>query len=114
MASQNVTSATDSNFDGDILKSSQLSMVDFWAEWCGPCKMLAPTIDSIADEFKGQLKVFKMNVDENPTTPTRYHVRGIPTLILFKGGQVVDQLVGNQPKDVIVQAIKKHLAESSV
>ena len=114
MASQNVMTATDSNFEGDILKSSQLTMIDFWAEWCGPCKMLGPTVDAIADDFKGKLKVFKMNVDENPTTPTRYHVRGIPTLILFKGGQVVDQLVGNQPKDVIVQAIQKHLTGDSI
>jgi thioredoxin 1 len=109
MAGTNTKAATDANFDSDILKSSQLSLVDFWAEWCGPCRMLGPTIDSIADEFTGKLGVYKMNVDENPETPTRYHVRGIPTVILIKNGQVVDQLVGNQPKEVIVQAIQKHL-----
>jgi thioredoxin 1 len=108
-ASKNITTATDTNFDSDILKGSDLSIVDFWAEWCGPCRMLSPTIETIADEFQGKIKVFKMNVDENPATPTRFHIRGIPTVIFFKGGQVVDQLVGNQPKDVIVQAIQKHL-----
>jgi thioredoxin 1 len=108
--SKNVLEATDSNFESDILKSQELSIVDFWAEWCGPCRMLAPTIDAIADEFQGKVKVYKMNVDQNPTTPTQYHVRGIPTVILFRGGQVVDQLVGNQPKDVFVQAISRHLA----
>ncbi len=107
--SANVHNATDANFDSDILKGSQLSLVDFWAEWCGPCRMLAPTIEAIADEYSGKMKVYKMNVDENPTTPSRYHIRGIPTVILFKGGQVVDQIVGNQPKDVIVEAIRKHL-----
>jgi thioredoxin 1 len=109
MAGKNVNTATDTNFDSDILKGTQLSLVDFWAEWCGPCRMLGPTIDAIADEFAGKVKIYKMNVDENPNTPSRYHIRGIPTVILFKGGQVVDQLVGNQPRDVIVQAIQKHL-----
>jgi thioredoxin 1 len=109
MAGQNVKTATDTNFETDILKGSQLSLVDFWAEWCGPCRMLAPTIEAIADEFAGKMNVYKMNVDENGTTPSRFHIRGIPTVILFKNGQVVDQLVGNQPKDVIVQAIQKHL-----
>ena len=109
MAGKNTFSATDSNFDSDIMKSSQLSLVDFWAEWCGPCRQLGPTIDAIADEYAGKLKVYKMNVDENPTIPTRFHVKGIPTLLLIKNGQVVDQLVGNHPKNVIVQAIQKHI-----
>lgn len=108
-ASKNVLETSDNGFDIEVLKSDQLTLVDFWAEWCGPCRMLAPTIDSIADQFEGKVKVFKMNVDHNPNTPTKYHVRGIPTVILFRGGQVVDQLVGNQPKDVFVQAIQKHL-----
>jgi thioredoxin 1 len=109
MANTHISTATDSNFDSDILKGSQLSLVDFWAEWCAPCRMLGPTIDGIAEEFAGKMKVYKMNVDENPTTPSKFHIRGIPTVILFKNGQVVDQLVGNQPRDVIVQAIQKHL-----
>ncbi len=107
--SKNINETSDNSFDADVLKADQLTMVDFWAEWCGPCRMLAPTIDSVADQFQGKLKVYKMNVDHNPTTPTKYHIRGIPTVILFRGGQVVDQLVGNQPKDVFVQAIQKHV-----
>jgi len=107
---KNVFEATDNGFEAEILKSQELTLVDFWAEWCGPCRMLAPTIEAIAEEFQGKVKVYKMNVDQNPTTPTQYHVRGIPTVILFRGGQVVDQLVGNQPKDVFVQAIQRHLA----
>jgi thioredoxin 1 len=107
--SPNVLNATDGNFDSDIMKGSGLSLVDFWAEWCGPCRMLGPTIEAIADDFIGKMKVYKMNVDENPTTPSRFPIRGITTVILFKGGQVVDQIVGNQPKDVFVEAIQKHL-----
>ncbi len=109
MAGTNTLAATDANFESDIMKSTELSLIDFWAEWCGPCRQLGPTIDAIADEFVGKMKVYKMNVDENPATPTRFHVRGIPTLILIKNGQLVDQIVGNQPKNVIVQAIEKHL-----
>ena len=106
---KNTLTATDSSFESEILKSSQVSLVDFWAEWCGPCRQLGPKIDEIADEFQGKLKVYKMNVDENPKTPTAYGVRGIPTVILVKNGEVVDRLVGNQPKDTIVQALQKHL-----
>jgi len=107
--SVNVKTASDANFDTDVMKSTQLSVVDFWAEWCGPCRMLGPTIEALADQFAGQVNVYKMNVDENPATPGRFHVRGIPTLIFVKNGQLVDQLVGNQPKDVIAQVIQKHL-----
>ena len=109
MAGPNTFAATDANFESDIMKSNQLSLIDFWAEWCGPCRQLGPTIDAIADEFQGKMKVFKMNVDENPSTPTRFSVRGIPTLLLIKNGQVVDQLVGNHPKNVILEAIQKHI-----
>lgn len=105
----NVKLATDTNFDSDVLKGSTLTMVDFWAEWCGPCKMLAPTIDGLADQFAGKLSVYKMNVDENPETPTRFHIRGIPTVIFFKDGKPVDQLVGNQSKDAFAAVIQKHL-----
>jgi thioredoxin 1 len=107
--SKNVYAATDSNFESDVLQSNQLTIVDFWAEWCGPCRLLGPTIEQVADEYTGKIKVFKMNVDENPTVPTRFHIRGIPTVIFFKGGQVVDQLVGNHPKNTIVQTVQKHL-----
>jgi thioredoxin 1 len=109
MASKNVNTATDSNFETEVLGSSELALVDFWAEWCGPCRLLGPTVEQIADEYSGKVKVFKMNVDENPGTPTRFHIRGIPTVIFFKGGQMVDQLVGNHPKDTIVQAIQKNM-----
>ena len=106
---KNILTATDANFSTDVTGDTGLTMVDFWAEWCGPCRMLGPTVETIADEFAGKLKVFKMNVDENQETPSRFHIRGIPTIIFFKGGQAVDQLVGNQPKDVITQTIQKHL-----
>ena len=106
--SKNVLAATDSNFAENVLKSDQLTLVDFWAEWCGPCRMLAPTISVIADELAGKVKIFKMNVDENPSTPTQYRIKGIPTILFFKEGKVVDQLVGNQPKDTITQAIERH------
>jgi thioredoxin 1 len=107
--SKNILEARDTNFDSDVLKANGVSLVDFWAEWCGPCRMLGPTIDSLADEYAGKVKVFKMNVDENPSTPTKFSIRGIPTLIIFKNGQAVDQIVGNQPRDVIAQALNRHL-----
>ncbi len=107
--SVNVKTATDGNFSNEVLPSAQLTVVDFWAEWCGPCRLLGPTIDALADQFAGKVNVFKMNVDENPETPGKFHVRGIPTLIFLKNGQLVDQLVGNQPKDAIAQVIEKHL-----
>jgi len=108
-SSKNVNAATDSNFEKEVLGSAELAIVDFWAEWCGPCRLLGPTIEQIADEYAGKIKVFKMNVDENPATPTKFHIRGIPTVIFFKGGQLVDQLVGNHPKDTIVNSIQKHI-----
>jgi thioredoxin 1 len=110
--SKNVREATDATFTNDVVNSSSLSLVDFWAEWCGPCRMLGPTIDEIADEFSGQLNVFKMNVDQNPETPTQYRIKGIPTVLFFQGGELVDQLVGNQPKDAIIEVVKKHLGRT--
>ncbi|MGK5087536.1 thioredoxin [Bdellovibrionota bacterium FG-2] len=107
--SKNVLIATDANFQTEVKGSAQLALVDFWAEWCGPCRALTPVIEQIADEYAGKMKVFKMNVDENPATPTQFHVRGIPTVLFIKNGQLVDQLVGNHPKDTIVQTIQKHL-----
>ena len=109
MAGKNVHQATDTNFESDIMKGSLLTLVDFWAEWCGPCRLLGPTLEQIADEMPTQVKVFKMNVDENPQTPTRFHIRGIPTILFFKNGQMVDQLVGNHPKSTIIQTIEKHV-----
>jgi thioredoxin 1 len=107
--SKNVLTATDQNLESEVMKSDQLTLVDFWAEWCGPCKALGPTIDALADQYAGRVKVFKLNVDENPDAAQRFRIRGIPTVILLKQGQVVDQLVGNQPKDSFVTAIDKQL-----
>jgi thioredoxin 1 len=107
--SKNVLTATDQNLEADVMKASQLTLVDFWAEWCGPCKALGPTIDALADQYAGRVKVFKLNVDENPDAAQRFRIRGIPTVILLKDGQVIDQLVGNQSKDSFVSTIEKHL-----
>ncbi|MBI3554635.1 MAG: thioredoxin [Deltaproteobacteria bacterium] len=109
MASDNVSAVTDSNFEADVLKSSVPVLVDFWAEWCGPCRALAPTIDELAVQFAGKVKVVKMNVDENPGTPGKFRIRGIPTLLMFKNGQLVDQLVGAHPKATISGLIEKTL-----
>lgn len=109
MANAHTMDATDATFDSVIMKDKGVALIDLWAEWCGPCRQLGPTIEAIAEEYQGKLKVYKLNVDENPTVPTRYNVRGIPTMLLIKDGQLVDQLVGNQPKSVIIQAIQRHL-----
>ncbi len=105
----NMIAVNDGNFEAEVLKSELPALVDFWAVWCVPCKMIAPTVEELAGELKGTLKVCKMDVDESRATPAKYGVRGIPTLLLFKGGQVVEQLVGALPKDKIADAVKKHL-----
>ena len=107
--SKNVLTATDSNLETEVMKNSELTLVDFWAEWCGPCKALGPTIDALADQYAGKVKVYKLNVDENPSAAQKFKVRGIPTVVLLKNGQLVDQLVGNQPKDSFITAIQKHI-----
>jgi len=99
---------TDLNFDTEVLKSNLPVLVDFWAEWCGPCRALAPKLEEIATEMGTQVRVVKLNIDENPEAPAKYNVRGIPTMILFKGGQQVDQIVGNHPKENIVAMLQKH------
>lgn len=110
MASENVQTFTDGNWDGSVLKAAQPVLVDFWAEWCGPCRMLAPTIDALAGEYAGKVAVGKLNVDDNPETAMKYMVRGIPTVMVFKGGQVVDQVVGLADKDSLKRVIDKHLS----
>jgi thioredoxin 1 len=100
---------TDASWDNDVLKSGTPVLVDFWAEWCGPCKALGPKLEEIAGEMAAQVKVVKINVDENPKSAVQFGVRSIPTMILFKDGKAVDQIMGNLPKDNIVQFLKSHL-----
>jgi len=100
---------TDSNFDEKVLKSSLPVMVDFWASWCGPCKMLGPVIEELAGEYEGRVNIYKLNVDENPENSTKYRIRGIPAIKIFKDGQVVDELVGLVPKEEIEEKLKKVL-----
>lgn len=109
MANDNVRTFTDGNFDETVLKSGGPVLVDFWAEWCGPCKRLAPTVDALATEYAGKVTVGKLNVDENPNVSFKYQVRGIPTLLLFKGGRVVESVVGLAPKDDLKKVIDKHV-----
>src|SRR5882762_7783659 len=113
MADNTIQSATDGNFEAEVLtaSNSQPVMVDFWAEWCRPCHMLAPTVAEIAHDYAGKLKVMKLNVDEAMNSAGRYRVQGIPTLLLFKNGQGVEQIVGAVPKDQITKALDRHLAQ---
>lgn len=96
---------TDASFEADVLKASQPVLVDFWAEWCGPCKAIAPTLDELAKDLQGKVTVAKINIDENPATPNRYRVQGIPTLMLFKNGQVAATKVGSLPRSKLYEWI---------
>jgi thioredoxin 1 len=100
---------TDKNFATEVLNANVPVLVDFWATWCGPCRSISPIVEELAKEFSGKIKVTKLNVDENPGTPSQYGVRGIPTLILFKGGKIVDQIVGAVRKARLVSMIEKAL-----
>jgi thioredoxin 1 len=108
MASEKVQTLTDGNFE-QAINGGQVVLVDFWAEWCGPCRRLAPTVDELAGEYDGKIVVGKLNVDENPDVSGRFSIRGIPTLLLFKGGQVVEQVVGLADKAVLKKAIDRHV-----
>ncbi len=110
MASDAILEVTDANFDQIVLQSDVPVMIDFWAAWCGPCRALAPIVDEVAKAYEGKIKVAKMDVDKNSATPQRYGVRGIPTLLVFKGGQVREQIVGYVPKEAIEKALDKNLA----
>lgn len=104
-----IITGTDAAFDADVIKSELPVLVDFWAPWCGPCHMIAPVVDEIAESHKGKLKVVKMNVDENAQVPQTYGIMAIPTLILFKGGEVKEKIVGFMPKAKFVELIGKHI-----
>lgn len=107
MASQKVS---DDSFESDVLRSSTPVLVDFWAEWCAPCKQIAPVLEELAEEFGDRMTIAKMNIDENPQTPTKYRVRGIPTLLLFKDGEVAAMKVGSAPKSDLADWVEAHLA----
>jgi thioredoxin 1 len=109
--SETIAAVSDASFQRDVIEASKAQpvMVDFWADWCRPCHMLTPTVEEIAKEHAGKIKVVKLNVDENMNTPGKFNIRGIPTLLIFKGGQVAEQVVGAVPKEQIVKAIQKHV-----
>jgi thioredoxin 1 len=108
MASAKIQTLTDGNFQQVIGDAATPVLVDFWAEWCGPCRMIAPTLDALAEELDGKLTVGKMNVDDNPMVPSQFGIRSIPTLLVFKGGKVVDQVVGVRDKADLKKMVEKH------
>jgi thioredoxin 1 len=104
---ENVVAVSDDTFDQEVLQSDLPALVDFWASWCGPCRAIGPVVEELAEEYQGKVKVAKLNVDESPNTPGKYGIRAIPTLIMFKGGEVVDQITGAVSKSHIESALKK-------
>lgn len=109
MSSESIKHVTDASFDADVLKSDKPVLVDYWAEWCGPCKMIAPILDDLSKDYGGRLQIAKMNVDENQDVPAKYGIRGIPTLMIFKGGQLLETKVGALPKAQLAAFVDKHL-----
>ncbi len=110
MASDKVHHVTDASFEQEVLKSDQPVLIDFWAPWCAPCRAIAPIVDELASEYEGRLKVVKINVDDNQMTPARFGVRGIPNLVIVKGGEVKEQIIGAVPKKHLVNAVENAIA----
>ena len=110
MSNPSIVHTSDATFDKDVLKSDKPVLLDFWAEWCGPCKMIAPILDEIADTYKDKIRIAKLNIDDNPQTPPKFNIRGIPTLILFKDGQPVKTVIGAYPKKKLEQELEPALA----
>ncbi len=112
MSNPLIVHTSDATFENDVLKSAEPVLLDFWAEWCGPCKMIAPILDEAANEYKGRLKIAKINIDENPSVPQRFGIRGIPTLILFKDGTVQAQKVGAVSKSQLMAFLDTNLSQT--